>query len=139
VNLIGLSRGITKIARNLEKLDLARADVTLPLLTMNTRAREVAIRWIYGFAKRDLKTWKKTTDAPFTRTIGSAFIVFDKREELDQWFLNERRPNEARISEMRFIVKDVVAVNQYLDSGLARFKGTDVPQLSDILFPKVYL
>ena len=124
---------------NLEKLDLAKADVGLPLLSMNTRARDIALRWIHGFAKRDLKTLKKTTDAPFTRAMGSAFIIFDKREELDQWFLNDRKPNEARIAEMRFSVKDVVTVNQYLSSGLGCFRGTNLPQLSDILCSKVYL
>jgi hypothetical protein len=123
---------------NLEKLDLAMRDVSLPLLSINRRVKDVALRWINGLAKRDLSTWEKTSDVPFTRTMGSAFIVFNNREELDQWFLNDRRVNHAH-AEMRFVVKHVVKVDHYLESGLARFRGTDVSQLSVILFQPVYL
>jgi hypothetical protein len=124
---------------NLEKLDLEKRDVSLPLLSINTRAKDVALRWIKGLAKRDLSIWKKTSDAPFTRTMGSAFIVFNNREELDQWFLNDRRTNDAKIAEMRFVVKDVVNVDKYLESGLTRSRGTDGAQLSVFLFLPVYL
>jgi hypothetical protein len=124
---------------NLKKLDLAMRDVSLPHLNINTRAKDVALRWIKGLAKRDLSTWKKTSDVPFTGTMGSAFIVFNNREELDQWFLNDRRTNDAKIAEMRFIVKDVVNVDRYLESGLTRSRGTDGAQLSVFLFLPVYL
>jgi hypothetical protein len=123
---------------SLEKLDLAIRDVGLPL-SINKRAKDVALRWIKGLAKRDLSTWKKTSDVPFTRTMGSAFLVFNNREELDQWFLNDRRANDAKIAEMRFVVKDVVNVDKYLESGLARSRGTDGGQLSVFLFLPVYL
>jgi hypothetical protein len=123
---------------NLEKLDLGKPDLTLPLLSINTRAKDVALRWLYGLAKSDLNTWKKTSDVPFTRTMGNAFIVFNNREELDQWFLNGRA-NDAKIAEMRFVVKDVVSVDQYLKLGLTCFRGTDVAQLSVVFFHKVYL
>ena len=71
--------------------------------------------------------------------MGSAFLVFNNREELDQWFLNDRRTNDAKIAEMRFIVKDVVNVDRYLESGLTRSRGTDGAQLSVFLFLPVYL
>jgi hypothetical protein len=121
---------------NLDALDLTKPDVSSPPLSMNMRAKDAALRWIYGFVKRDLNTLKKTSDVPFTRTMASAFIVFNKREELDQWFL---MANDAKISEMSFVVKDVVSVDQYLKSGLASFSSTDVAQLSVVLFHKVYL
>jgi hypothetical protein len=124
---------------NLDALDLTKPDVSSPPLSMNTRARDVALRWIYGFVKRDLNTWKKTSDVPFTRAMASAFIVCNKREELDQWFPNNLRANHAKISEMSFIVKDVISVDHYLKSGLNSFSNTNVPQLSVVLFPKMYL
>lgn len=124
---------------SLEKLDLAKADVTLPILSIESRARDIALHWIYAFAKRDLSIWKKTSDVPFTRTTGSVFLVFSTREELDQMFLNHRSANEAKTAEMRFVVIDAGSVDQYLKSGLSHFRGTDVTSLSDFFFPKAYL
>jgi hypothetical protein len=124
---------------NQENLDLAIGDVSLPHVSINARAKDVARRWILGLAKRDPSTWKRTSDVPFTRTLSSAFLVFNTREELDQLLLNGRKANVANIGEMRFVVKDVVNAEQYLKSGLTRLGGTDVAQLSDVLFFKVYL
>jgi len=123
---------------NLEKLNVANRDVSLPFLSINSRAKDLALRWFRSLAKRDLGTWKKSSDVPFTLTMGGIFLPFNNREELDQWFFDDSKAN-AKMAEMKFAIKDVSTVDQYLRSTTAGLRGTNVPQLSVVLFHKVYL
>ena len=131
---------------HLEKLDLAKRDVSLPLCNINLRAKDVALRWICSLVKGDLSTWKKTSDVPFALTTGFHFLPFNKGEELDQFFQNDGRTNDAEMAAMTFEAKHVVSVDAYLESGMTRFRESNrgmeevVTQLSDsLLSSKLYL
>jgi hypothetical protein len=131
---------------HLEKLDLAKRDVSLPLCNINLRAKELALRWIGSLVKHDLSTLKKTSDVPFALTTGFHFLPFNKVEELDQFFQNDGRTNDAEMATMTFEAKHVVSVDQYLRSGMTSFRNANrgmeevVTQLSDsLLSSKLYL
>jgi hypothetical protein len=125
---------------NLEKLDLAQRDVSLPPSNINLRAKEVARRWIASLAKRDRSTWKKTSDSPFTLTMGSAFLEFNRREELDQLFQNAGTYHGEKMARMTFAVKDVVRLDQYLKSGMSREANQGIDEMTTFLTAgKLYL
>jgi len=133
---------------HLEKLDLAKRDVSLPLCNINLRAKDVALRWVGSLVKRDPSTLKKASDFPFTVATGSHFLVFNKGEELDQFFQNADKTHDAELARMTFEAKDVVSVDRYLESGMTssresnRGRDEAVTQLSALLLwskIKIYL
>jgi HEAT repeats len=124
---------------HLEKLDLAKRDVSLPLCNINLRAKDVALRWVGSLVKRDPSTLKKASDFPFTVATGSHFLVFNKGEELDQFFQNADKTHDAELARMTFEAKHVVSVDRYLESGMTssresnRGRDEAVTQLSALL------
>jgi hypothetical protein len=128
---------------NLEQMDLAERDVSLPLFNINLRAKEVALRWICSLDKRDLNTWQKTSAVPFALADFN-FQVFSKREELDHLLQHTGAAHDARRARTMFVVKDVVSVDQYLKYGsMSSTANGDVaevvPPLRDVLAYRLYM
>src|SRR5207249_3312327 len=63
------------------KVDLAKADVGLPWLSANQRARSVAMQFINALLKGDAKLLSSSTDVPFCM---AGIMVLKTRQEFDQ-------------------------------------------------------
>jgi hypothetical protein len=115
----------------------------LPPFDINLRARDVARRWLGSLVKRDVYTWQRTSDVPFT-LVDYHYLEFNKREELDQLFQKAGSGDDAEAARATFTVKDVVSVDKYLKSGMTSSRaahGVDeaIPQLRASLSYRLFL
>lgn len=121
---------------NLERLDLAGSDISLPLVGMNMRARHVALRWVRSLVGLDHDALTKSSDVPFA-IADQNFRLFHTRAELDR-LIQESGWQNADMSQARFVARDVVSVEQYMTSTVEAGKG--LSELLPFLFPgKLFL
>jgi hypothetical protein len=94
---------------NAGRLDLARADIDLPWVNSNSRARAAVQLFIKGIEKRDAEALKKSMDVPFSL---AGITVLETREQLDQILVQAFQ--RAEQPKVEFKPMRVVDTKQYL-------------------------
>jgi len=95
---------------NEARLDLAKAEVDLPWLSANQRARTVATQFATALTKGDANLLKKSTDVPFCM-IGA--ITMNTRQEFDQ-MLGQAIVQGPQRPKIEFSPAQLINLNDYL-------------------------
>jgi hypothetical protein len=97
---------------NEAKFDLAKAEVDLPWLSGNQRARAVTMQFINSMLKGDAELLKKSTDVPFCMV---GVMTLNTRQEFDQ-LLGQAIAQAPKQPKVEFGPPRLVSLNVYLKS-----------------------
>jgi hypothetical protein len=95
---------------NGDKLDLAKANIDLPWLTIGQQARSATQKFIDAILKGDLAGLKGCTDAPFS--MGGE-MTFKTRDELHK-FLEEMSRNRPNQPKFKVTIDKIAILTDYL-------------------------
>lgn len=111
---------------NQAKVDLGKADVDLPWLNTNGRARAVLIQFIKAMETGNAEVIKRSLDVPFTM---AGFMVIETRQELDNLFA--QAATQAGREKFEYDAPRFLDTRQYLskvkNKQLAEFLGRIPP------------